>query len=457
MTENDVLSLSNNNIYEFRTSYGVTHYGILANKVLDRSKYYIIPPNKIKKWNNERSAKKNDAYEVNGDPINIANIVRWRPLPRAEIEANSIIRVGEGKSFGNQKATKLVITGAGASYDINSLNKYDYIRPPLANSLFDVSYESLYSKYVGVISILSTLRRENDIEDFFQREWEFITQHFAPFQLKRIINIQYYLQRLLHEVSEKNGHFDNNNYIPLIESSNRYSTLNNEKTLFVNFNYDTLLEKAIEYASGLRFNHISDYINIDSNIQVYKIHGSCNWGWSLKKKFDKIQNVYDIEDMANWVYEHVEDLDELTYEYIVNQEDIKVVNNWWTKPSPGAGAIQVSAERYMLYPAIFLPFKDKDDFVMPNEHTSSLRHHLNGIKDILVIGWKGEEAVFNKLLNTHIHQNDISLTIVAPKKDAPSIKRKMEDTLKKEIKTYKQYDSFTAFIENQGDRIFFSN
>jgi len=51
------------------------------------------------------------------------------------------------------------------------------------------------------------------------------------------------------------------------------------------------------------------------------------------------------------------------------------------------------------YPAILLPYRDKDEFTMPPTHYYQLDHYFSYIENLFVIGWKGNEALFNKVLN----------------------------------------------------------
>src|SRR6188768_1077515 len=101
---------------------------------------------------------------------------------------------------------KLVILGAGASFD--NINFY-YAdepnlswRPPLANEIFDsrADFINLIHTYPGAAALMSELNNVTDIEDFFQRKWDFAKEHQAKELLANLINIQYYLSHLFQTI-----------------------------------------------------------------------------------------------------------------------------------------------------------------------------------------------------------------------------------------------------------------
>ena len=54
------------------------------------------------------------------------------------------------------------------------------------------------------------------------------------------------------------------------------------------------------------------------------------------------------------------------------------------------------------FPQLLLPFKSKDDFILPESHKKYLIDKLNEVNDILIIGWKGTEENFLNLLRDRI-------------------------------------------------------
>ncbi len=52
----------------------------------------------------------------------------------------------------------------------------------------------------------------------------------------------------------------------------------------------------------------------------------------------------------------------------------------------------------MYFPALLLPYRDKDEFTMPSSHYWNLHQYLSYVETLIVIGWKGNEKLFNELL-----------------------------------------------------------
>jgi hypothetical protein len=52
----------------------------------------------------------------------------------------------------------------------------------------------------------------------------------------------------------------------------------------------------------------------------------------------------------------------------------------------------------MYFPALLMPYRDKDEFTMPSTHYWHLHHYLSHVETLIIIGWKGNEKLFNELL-----------------------------------------------------------
>lgn len=444
MDRNDILNLRNDCLYEFTSYQGIKHYGILTEGADEI--HYIIPTPNIKKWNVEVRGRNPVAHQTLGIKINPECISDWE-----EYYPDSVFRVNTNDTvtFDSSKANKLIILGAGASMDFLSSNKKD--KPPLANELFNERYEHIFKHYSGVKSRLSSLRRAKDIEIFFQSEWDYLTNHYDPVGLKNIISLQYYLHHLMNSITIECDNFDNNNYDSLITSAYRFAIRNKRKVLITSFNYDTLLERSLERSSKIEFNSLDDYIFNNSNLLYYKIHGSCNWGLPINAYLSN-SGVNSIPEMANWIDKNVKNLADLKYKMIRNQDNIQVIKN----PAIHDGqlhnaVIHHEQKDYSYYPALFLPFKEKDDFVLPTKHHTSLKHYLGDIQDVLIIGWKGEETLFNELLKSRLNSRKINLTVVDP--NSGEVWKKMEKVF--DISSFTEYKSFSEFIQKEGDEVFF--
>lgn len=183
--------------------------------------------------------------------------------------------------------------------------------------------------------------------------------------------------------------------------------------MVVSFNYDTLLETAINATLGHGYNKVDDYINFDRSIFLYKPHGSCNWirnfgisqGLSFEERnqfisttlYKKKLNYYDIFKLL--------------------KKDIVIENE-----------INFPRDRHQRYlPQLLIPFTDKDDFVMPLQHRNSLGGNLAQIDEILIIGWKGNEQVFKDLLRNQIGPRKVKITVA--NKGDETIRENFKDVL----------------------------
>jgi hypothetical protein len=175
--------------------------------------------------------------------------------------------------------------------------------------------------------------------------------------------------------------------------------------LFVSFNYDSLLEEAIENCTMKEFNSISDYIDTEKNeIFLLKPHGSCNWireispGRNFALPFDN----HDGDHISKCVYKSVTDYQD----FFGRLEKEITLKNMLPNINQGGN------NKSIYLPQILIPFKDKDDFVMPEEHTNFLENNLENIEDILIIGWKGTEAKFQEMLSKKLTEKKLRLSVV---------------------------------------------
>lgn len=94
-------------------------------------------------------------------------------------------------------------------------------------------------------------------------------------------------------------------------------------------------------------------------------------------------------------------------------------------------------------PQLLIPFTDKDDFVMPLEHRETLSNNLHKVKEILVIGWKGTEYVFQHLLKTKIGDKPINIFVV--NREDHTIEGTLKNALPNAQFTF--YNTFSEFME----------
>jgi len=306
---------------------------------------------------------------------------------------------------------KLIILGAGASFDsvYRSYNsaESDPWKPPLGNELFDTreEFNEIISKYSGAKSLRADILSYNDIETYFQNKWNFIKEHYAKDLLANFINIQYYLSELFYKITLNYSDSGLSNLDVLVQKAYEYSIRSNQDIVFVTFNYDLFIERAISRVLDRHFNTINSYI--DNNLKLIKCHGSCNWF----KKIDAQKIGYNIYNSRNSIYHYIHekriDLSEINsclgdkFHLYNNDSDfrhtgIKGDQNFY----------------YPYFPQLLIPLKTKDEFVLPQNHLNELHSTLNKVTDILIIGWKGSEEYFNKILSDHFKNRTVKITVV---------------------------------------------
>jgi hypothetical protein len=361
----------------------------------------------------------------------------------------------------------MFIFGAGASaHCVFGSDKNDFLvdplRPPLGTSLFEKRFKPFYTKYSGVRESLHFLQDENpDIEGLFENEWKNISKHNNQAVLSRHINIQYYLQEILKSVGERviNEYYGKNLYAKLfnklqkIYSASITKGYNNEISsknfAFVTFNQDTILEYFACQQFGKKIDSIHDYVNINNSpFSIFKPHGSWNWGWKFldssqfgestsESLFNSKANFFDIYfkylgnhidmvDWSSWGHNIQLNKNELG-KFSINKSKIEIINTH-----------NINA----YFPALLLPYRDKDDFTMPISHFYEMESYLHYIETLVLIGWKGNEESFNHILLTRTNRLR-KVIIVDP--NHQTIKQNLAAILNNksiELVVYKDFEDF---------------
>lgn len=444
MTESEFYSLSNSNLYEFTLYYGDNKVGILVNR---EKNYYVIPPYNIQKFNDGKIP-----LSELGDKVNLENIL---PNPKVFDITNQTRQATIYPVNRNKKIKKMVIFGAGASFDYT----FDFKRtnrPPLAKDLFSDNYDEIIKKYPGAFNLSSNIALSNDIEDYFQKQWERILKTKDEILLSKLINTQYYLHELFQTISKEHNGNRKNNYSVLTKQAHEYSLDTQENILFVNFNYDTLIEEALEKTLHYTFNNLSEYIDTENkNILLFKPHGSCNWVKFFKQPFIQPNSVItnklaSISDMAKYFYEskfqYTEILKLLADDYSVRNglPERKLVGVMdWNK-----------LREFEYLPQLLIPYKEKDGFAMPDFHTDHLNIFMEGIEDIMIIGWKGTEIKFQELLANKLKGRRLNISIIN-NDDGTSIKELFANISSSiEYKIFRTFSIYMQHSSNGGSHFF---
>ncbi len=364
----------------------------------------------------------------------------------------------------------MFIFGAGASahcvYDKDSPFYKDSLRPPLAPGLFDERFQNIYKKYRGVKQSLHFLQESDspDVEQLFEQEWKNIITDSNEEVLSRHINIQYYLQELLKEVSNRviDEYYSKNLYARMSDKIQKkyaksvrieYGQKRAKNFAFVSFNQDNLLEHFLAEYFGTPLNSIDDYVNIESPFCVFKPHGSYDWGWEFPdtSQFNG--------DTPSWLFDNNKNFHQVYYELLGSHLDmIDWTHTFGTESSINKhriGKYTIDKSKVNIidtnklgdyFPALILPYRDKDEFTMPLRHFQNMQFYFQYIETLIIIGWKGNEEAFNRQLLQHARM--IKKVVIADPDSATVIKN-LEPILSKFNIEPVIYDNFEHFV-NEG-------
>jgi hypothetical protein len=331
----------------------------------------------------------------------------------------------------------MIVFGAGASYDssswlrVSSSELYHEtlrFRPPLANQLFDrLDFVNIASRYHRLIEILPQIQGLDGISieevlEGLQRE----SKSYVDGQ-KQLAAVKFYLRDVLR--------FCTDNWAKITRGLSNYSALldqiarkrGNDPLALVTFNYDCLLEKALE-ARGLSLTTMDHYIG-NPEYRIFKLHGSINWAHRLGTPLAEINSSFLIENAPS-----LKLADEFTF-YDNSFEDLK--------------------HGQVLFPAIAIPTKGKS-FECPKRHLQVLHAVIPDVTKILVIGWRAGELHFLELLKGTLGELKEFMVVAGERHEAQEI----ADRIRAELGLDREVSSeiavgFSDFVKNrQGDRFF---
>jgi hypothetical protein len=292
----------------------------------------------------------------------------------------------------------LVIFGAGASYDsvahftpsANSIEPdVEQHRPPLANQLFDGrrTFVESMQRFPDFKPLATQLRFGGPVERQLA-EFEEQAKTF-PERYSQLAAIRYYLHDILWRCQKSwfTFHHGNTNYLSFIDAVERWRHEVNRDVCFVTFNYDTMIEQAMEERFGWTFTDFAAYTS-RPRYRLIKLHGSIDWGLEIDSGPTDPKAV--IKSAGRGLS--------------VTQFFRKVVR-------PGI----VFHDGTVGYPAIAVPVEKKSEFSCPPEHLQALADVIPNVTKIITIGWRATEQHFLKMLHMRLTglPEDVNLMVVS--------------------------------------------
>lgn len=325
------------------------------------------------------------------------------------------------------------ITGAGASFD-NYPNR-TVLNMPLTKDLFK-SRDNIMSNYPNLSGLVSTIRNavdseKNNFEDVLETLLgdvvDIIGNDTKPLnkghnhRAAQLHSMTYYLRELIGRKSETAFNSSDNaggNYDGLID---HYYPQPDVNLSFITFNYDTFIEDAIFRSTGKKFIKIDDYKN--GSFPVIKLHGSVNWFYTVNLEFfgrlklvanykRKLIDFFRENPQKFWQqieFKHEISVGALIGGDVRNSHYSDVID---VPKSNETGPRSVTNEQ-LIYPVLGLPVKNKGQFVCPDTHVSKAITLLEEANIIVIIGWKGEDPNFSKILYDKINRKDVSVCVVS--------------------------------------------
>lgn len=350
----------------------------------------------------------------------------------------------------------LVILGAGASHDAirdrNRLPAPEVVwAPPLTRDLFGApNFLRILNDFPAARGLAEEVRhalgaadRATTLEDELERA-EGEAEH-DPLRRRALVAMRFYLQHLFKRCSEDwlESQAGLTNQQWLVRTVELWRAPRDEPVLWVTFNYDTLLDTAIEDHYGVdlaRTAEMQAYV-ADSRYALIKLHGSYNWATRTS-----------LAPAASWQ----DNLHRLIHE----AGDYNVVG-----PIRHLGREQIGSRRVHLadfvehvqpgvdllsLPALAIPLRNKAEFVCPPDHVARLEALLPSVDRVLSIGWRGAEAPFLERLRT-IREGAMFWVVAGGPDGADETIRNIRDA--GVPGTFQRDDSkgFSSFRESAGD------
>lgn len=458
-----------NQVGYFVSYHGDIYHGFIITHGQYPDRFFILSKNQVVEFQNLKNEDRTlENYQRLAWEIRDIRIIKF-VTPSQELGVTETRF--DTTRYGNQVWKRMFIFGAGASanclFGKDKAKQYASMRrPPLGCDIFDNSYEEIIEKYEGA-KLFAPVFESNgrDVEHSLEEEWIKLRDSYNPVISRRHINLQFYMRELFHWIScdVVRSHYRNNLYSLFVDKLQKYLVNTDERIALVSFNYDTILDQFVEKIFDSPFSQMSDYIEYNKrHILLFKPHGSCNWGWKINKR-QALDNANPILHQA--LYDKSTELWDLFYRIIGDFNEMVHKNAWGPESSlhkNGLGRFTINKNKIEVvnapinnthFPALLMPYREKDEFIMPYYHHHAMRWFINEIEEIYLIGWKGNEDVFNRLLKVHAHRLK-KIIIVNPTEDKnKEVTRNLQKHL--DLGRYKieVIDTFEEFVLKKMDAL----
>ncbi len=338
----------------------------------------------------------------------------------------------------------LIVIGAGASFDSwpkHLASTEHYKKIPLANDLFAAlpAQNELLNQY-NLMGLARQLRRKIeflgknfDIEAELENINKVASNRNDPNTIKSLFITRFYLQHLIKNMAIGTLNHTNSDtvYVDLLNQLKDWID-ESPSTRFVDivsFNYDHLLEKAMEtvysydWSSKNKNTPLNAYY-AGNNLRIFKPHGSINWGREILKN----DQHFSYSEL-NAVFSEFDQI-ELAHSFQLVDPNIFT-----------------DARQKIFIPAIAIPFKQKTNFdECPQEMLAKMLEAVQDADKIMTFGWKGTDEHFTNLLKDNKKIDEVY--IISPEADTSLDKVFPLDLFKPFKSTFRYFVSDSPTFEN---------
>jgi hypothetical protein len=456
----------------FVTYYGDIYHGRVIDHTRFSDRFYILSNNQMIEFDKLREHTAEN-YRRLAHEIRDPRIIKFT-TPNQQLGVDD--RKIDTTRSGDQVWKKMFVFGAGASANyVFGEGKIGFEksphRPPLGNQIFDDRFHDVIHNFPGArYSIPAFEAGGKDIEGLLEEEWRLLRNSYNPEITARHINLQFYLQTLFYMLSERVTHtYYRYSLFSLFATKlqKHLAFRRDERVALVSFNYDTIFDQYIEKIFSLPFDSMRDYIDYNKRqVLLFKPHGSCNWGWPVRNR-QQLPNPHTALHQA--LFEERTELWEIYYRLLGDMNSMVHAHSWGLDTPFGKNPLR----RYTInknkievmyketkncgdyFPALLMPYRDKDEFVMHYDHQGTLQSYVNSMEELYLIGWKGSEQGFVEMIRDQAHRLR-KIVIVNPKeKETKEVSANLSKYL--DMKRYEKVeviDTFEEFVLKEMDKMF---
>lgn len=278
-------------------------------------------------------------------------------------------------------------------------------RPPLAKDLFldrNEWFGKIVREYADALApVLPYLRDQSGtktVEEKLEELQAQVTDY--PQRKRQLYAVKFYLCHLMTEITrewiDKTSRITN--YAGLVDGLLRFNR-DREPILLVTFNYDLLLEDALDGFGFNRNKSPDDYLDSHGILKVLRLHGSIAWSRTVDTQGQLLQ----------------------PRELIARGESLHPTDSFIS----GNASTNFRSGRPSgsIVPAIAIPVQTKteSDFECPAGHREYLVKMLPKVTKILIVGWQAKEAHFTDMLRGKLPELAHLMAVGRDKMDSKNV------------------------------------